>query len=46
MLEFFRSGDETDPNTSVLAGITDPYGKFICLAEDFIKSPDSVVLPR
>jgi AbiV family abortive infection protein len=46
MLEFFRSGEETDPDTSVFAGITDPYGKIICLAEDFIESPDSVVLPR
>jgi len=46
MLEFFRSGEETDPDTSVFAGITDLYGKIICLAEDFIESPDSVVLPR
>lgn len=46
MLEFFRSGEETNPGTSVFAGITDLYGKIICLAEDFIESPDSVVLPR
>lgn len=46
MLQFFSSGEETDPQTSSFAGIQDLYGKIIRLAEDFIESPDNVVLPR
>jgi hypothetical protein len=46
MLEFFRSGEETDPDTSFFACIQDLYGKIVCLAEDFIESPENVVLPR
>ncbi|MGH9962498.1 MAG: AbiV family abortive infection protein [Pyrinomonadaceae bacterium] len=46
LLEFFSSGEDTDPEKSVFAGIQDLYGKHVCLADDLVEVPDSVVLPR